>query len=152
MSELRPILIVEDSDEDFQAIMWAWRKGQLRAPVVRSKDGEDALDRVFRRGEYAGSDPSLAPALVVLDLNLPRTHGRAVLASIKRDADLKTTPVVILTTSQNPQDVEVCYREGANSYIVKPGQINRLLEILQKIEGYWMDVVRLPQPGGMHAD
>jgi CheY-like chemotaxis protein len=143
---------VEDSDEDFQAIMWAWRKGQLRAPVVRSKDGEDALDRVFRRGEYAGSDPSLAPALVVLDLNLPRTHGRAVLASIKRDADLKTTPVVILTTSQNPQDVEVCYREGANSYIVKPGQINRLLEILQKIEGYWMDVVRLPQPGGMHAD
>jgi CheY-like chemotaxis protein len=143
---------VEDSDEDFQAIMWAWRKGQLCAPVVRSKDGEDALDRVFRRGEYAGSDPSLAPALVVLDLNLPRTHGRAVLASIKRDADLKTTPVVILTTSQNPQDVEVCYREGANSYIVKPGQINRLLEILQKIEGYWMDVVRLPQPGGMHAD
>ena len=151
MSGLRPILIVEDSDEDYEAMMWAWNKGHLRAPVVRSKDGEDALDRVFRRGEYAGSDPSLTPALVMLDLNLPRTHGRAVLASIKRDADLKTTPVVILTTSQNPQDVEVCYREGANSYIVKPGHMNRLLEILQQIEGYWMEVVRLPEPGGIHA-
>jgi CheY-like chemotaxis protein len=151
MSELRPILIVEDSDEDFEAIMWAWKKGKLCAPVVRSKDGEDALDRVFRRGAYVHSDPRRIPALVMLDLNLPRTHGRAVLAAIKRDADLKTTPVVILTTSSNPRDVEVCYREGANSYIVKPGQMNRLLEILQRIEGYWMDVVRLPEPGGTHA-
>ena len=151
MSELRPILIVEDSDEDFEAIMWAWKKGQLRAPVVRSKDGEDALDRVFRRGAYANSDPSAAPVLVMLDLNLPRTHGRAVLAAIKRDADLKTTPVVILTTSANPQDIEVCYREGANSYILKPGEMNRLLEILQTIEGYWMEVVSLPEPGGIHA-
>jgi CheY-like chemotaxis protein len=87
----------------------------------------------------------------MLDLNLPRMHGRAVLAAIKHDADHKTTPVVILTTSANPQDVEVCYREGANSYIVKPGQMSRLLEILRQIEGYWMDVVRLPEPGGMHA-
>ena len=151
MRELRPILIVEDSDEDFEAMMWAWKKGRLRAPVVRSKDGEDALDRVFRRGAYVGSDRSGAPALIMLDLNLPRTHGRAVLAAIKRDADLKTTPVVILTTSANPQDVEVCYREGANSYIVKPGQMNQLLEILQRIEGYWMEVVHLPVPGGSHA-
>jgi DNA-binding NarL/FixJ family response regulator len=58
---------------------------------------------------------------------------------------------VILTTSENPNDIEVCYREGANSYIVKPGHMNRLLEILQQVEGYWMEVVRLPEPGGMHA-
>jgi CheY-like chemotaxis protein len=151
MSELRPILIVEDSDEDYEAIMWAWKKGRLRAPVVRSRDGEDALDRMFRRGPYAGSNLNDAPALVMLDLNLPRTHGRWVLSAIKHDADLKTTPVVIMTTSENPNDVDVCYREGANSYVVKPVNMSRLLEILQKIESYWMDVVRLPQPGAAHA-
>jgi CheY-like chemotaxis protein len=152
MSDPRTILVVEDSDEDFGAMMWAWEKAGILTPVIRSKDGEDALDRLFRRGEYAALKHDELPALVVLDLNLPRTDGRAVLAAIKKDEFLQLTPVVVLTTSANPKDIEACYRVGANSYIMKPIRLAHLCKILQEIVSYWMDVVYLPRPGLIHGE
>lgn len=151
MRETRPILIVEDSDEDFGAMMRAWRKVGIQTSVVRCAAGEQALDCLLRRGKYAGLRDSNVPAMVILDLNLPRTDGRSVLAEIKRHNHLKRLPVIALTTSSNPNDVAACYRDGANSYILKPVNLARLREILQKTVAYWMDVVHLPQPGEIHG-
>lgn len=146
MTATRPILIVEDSDEDFQVMMWAWRKAGIIAPVIRCLDGEQALDRMYRRGEFADLQQDPGPAMVILDLNLPRTDGRSVLAEIKRNPALRCTPVIIFTTSSNPKDVERCYQSGANSYIIKPANLARVRTILQSMVAYWMDVVHLTEP------
>ncbi len=148
MKHARPILIVEDSDEDFAAMMWVWQKEAIPWPVLRSKNGEQALDRLYRRGEFVGLTAEDEPSLVLLDLNMPRVDGRTVLATMKQDAHLRRIPVVILTTSHNPKDVEECYQIGANSYMVKPIQLARLREDLRQLVTYWMDVVQLPLSGG----
>lgn len=147
MKRQRPILMVEDSDEDFAAMMWVWEKEGITWPVVRSKNGEEALDRLYRRGEFVSLTAEDEPALVLLDLNMPRVDGRTVLAAVKQDSHLRSVPVVILTTSHNPKDIEECYRIGANSYIVKPIQLAKLREVLRQLVAYWMDVVHLPQTG-----
>ncbi|MBY0507592.1 MAG: response regulator [Bryobacteraceae bacterium] len=150
MSRQRPILIVEDSDEDFAAMMWVWQKEEIPWPVLRSRNGEEALDRLYRRGEFIDLTQNDEPSLVLLDLNMPRVDGRTVLAALKGDAHLRCLPVVILTTSHNPKDIEECYRIGANSYIVKPIQLASLREVLRHVVTYWMQVVHLPKPGAAH--
>lgn len=150
MSRQRPILIVEDSDEDFAAMMWVWQKDAIPWRVLRCRNGEEALNRLYRRGEFAGLTANDEPALVLLDLNMPRVGGLAVLAALKQDAHFRRLPVLIFTTSHNPKDIEECYRIGANSYIVKPIQLARLREVLRHVVTYWMEVVHLPQPGEVH--
>ncbi len=148
----RTILIVEDSDEDYAAINWAWRKAGIATLAVRCKDGEDALDRLFRRGGYSDLKSDEDPGLVLLDLNLPRLNGRSVLSAVKADALLRSTPVVILTSSARSADVDACYEDGANSYIVKPHDLDKLRDKLKAVVSYWMDVVHLPGDGGNYDD
>jgi CheY-like chemotaxis protein len=140
-----PILLVEDSPEDFEITVRAFRRTNMANPIHRCIDGEDALDYLHRRGTYA--DPALAPrpAIILLDLNLPGTDGREVLAEIKRDGNLKEIPVVVLTTSADESDIENCYRAGANSFVQKPVDLPGFIAAIQRLKDYWFEIVLLPK-------
>ena len=139
-----PLLIIEDSDEDFAALARMITKAQIPNPIYRCEDGEEALDFLYREGEYQDESLSPRPSLIVLDLNLPGTDGREILAQLKQDRDLHTIPVVIFSTSSNPKDVDACYRQGISGYIVKPMDTQRLNQLVQTFLDYWLKAVELP--------
>ena len=139
------ILLVEDSPEDYEITVRAFRKASMANPIQHCVDGEDALDYLHQRGAYA--DPALAPrpAIILLDLNLPGTDGREVLAEIKQDEGLKHIPVVVLTTSNDDVDIENCYRAGANSFVQKPVDLACFITAIQRLKDYWFEIVLIPQ-------
>jgi CheY-like chemotaxis protein len=139
------ILVVEDSPTDYEATLRALRKAGLANPIVRCTDGDDALDFLNRRGAYA--DPACAPrpSVVLLDLNLPGTDGREVLAEMKNEEQLKMIPVVVLTTSSDERDIEKCYRAGANSYMKKPVDLAGFIGAIQRLKDYWFEIAILPK-------
>ena len=145
MPHSQPILLVEDSPEDFEATQRAFRKSGLKNPLVRCEDGEQALDYLHRRGEYADPARSPRPGVILLDLNLPGTDGRQVLNEIKSDEHLRDIPVVVLTTSADERDITACYRAGANSYVQKPVDIDGFMKAIERLNGYWFEVVILPK-------
>ncbi len=138
------ILIVEDSDEHFEAIRRAFAKTGITNPIHRCCDGDEALDYLFCRGVYADAANAPRPAVMLLDLNLPGTDGREVLDCLKADPQLRILPVVVLSTSSNPGDIELCYRTGASSYIVKPVRFDDFLKTVENLKSYWFDTVALP--------
>ena len=138
----QPILLVEDSPEDYEATLRAFRRSGLKNPLVRCEDGDQALDYLYRRGKYADAP---RPGVILLDLNLPGTDGREVLAEIKKEEGLKQIPVVVLTTSADERDISACYRSGANSYIQKPVDIEGFVKAIERLNGYWFEVVILPK-------
>ena len=139
-----PLLVIEDSDEDFEALMRMLRKSDVANPIYRCTDGDEALDFLYRSGNYTDKAKAPRPSIILLDLNLPGTDGREVLEQIKQDRELKIIPVVVLTTSSNPKDIEVCYQYGVNGYILKPIDIKKLMRTIQVIIDYWFEVVILP--------
>lgn len=143
-THVQPMVVVEDSDEDFETLTWALRRLTIQNPVVRCLDGEEALDLLTGRDDYAAIIGGQRPAMVLLDLNLTIGDGRDVLSTLKQDDHLKAIPVVIWTSSSNPQDVDLCYRRGANSYIVKPTHLDKLLSAVALLQRYWLEVVTLP--------
>ena len=145
MPHSQPILLVEDSPEDFEATQRAFRKSGLKNPLLRCEDGDEALDYLHRRGQYADPASSPRPGVILLDLNLPGTDGRQVLNEIKRDEHLRDIPVVVLTTSADERDITACYRAGANSYIQKPVDIDGFMKAIERLNGYWFEVVILPK-------
>ncbi|MEM8676447.1 MAG: response regulator [Cyanobacteria bacterium P01_G01_bin.67] len=146
MNELKeqPLLIIEDSDEDFAALARIISKTKISNPVYRCKDGEEALEFLYHEGEYADQTLAPRPSLIVLDLNLPGTDGRELLAEIKQNAHLQTIPIVIFSTSSNPKDIDACYRYGISGYMVKPMDINRLNRLVETFLEYWFQAVELP--------
>lgn len=150
MKETRPILLIDDSDEDFASLAWIWRRSAIAVPLVRCKDGEDALEWLLGTGRYLGRNDTGNPALILLDLNMPRSNGAAVLSALKLNPLLQTTPVVILTTSSNPADVEACYRGGANGYITKSLDVEDMEVSIRKLVSFWLEVASLPQ-GEFHG-
>ena len=145
MSAQQTILLVEDSPEDYAATVRALKKAGLANPIVRCETGDEALDFLYRRGAY--SDPASAPrpGVILLDLNLPGTDGRDVLAEIKGNADLRSIPVLVLTTSTDERDVNRCYQYGANSYVKKPVDLDGFMKAVQRLTDYWFEVVILPR-------
>jgi CheY-like chemotaxis protein len=141
----QPILLVEDSPEDFEATERAFRKSGLKNPIHRCSDGDQALDYLYRRGAYADPARSPRPGIILLDLNLPGTDGREVLEAVKRDDALKLIPVIVLTTSADERDVEACYLAGANSYIQKPVDLDGFMKAIEHLNGFWFEVVILPR-------
>ena len=139
-----PVLIIEDSDEDFEAFRRGWRKSGAKNPLYRCDNGDEALDFLFHHGEYANQNTIPRPCLILLDLNLPGTDGREILGEIKTNADLKSIPVIVFTTSANPKDLEICYQKGANSYIVKPIDMKKLMNTVKTLSQYWFDINRPP--------
>jgi len=140
---LKPILVVEDSAEDFTALGRAFRKNVLQNPVLRCEDGDQALTYLQGYGKAVGW-PAGLPAIVLLDLNLPGTDGRTVLATLKRDPVLHTIPVIVFSTSSSLRDIEECYQLGANSYLTKPIEYAALEEKIRVTITYWLSASELP--------
>jgi two-component system, response regulator len=138
----QPILLVEDSPEDFETAERAFRRSGLKNPIIRCADGDEALELLFRRGRFADAP---RPGVVLLDLNLPGTDGREVLSEIKADPQLKHIPVIVLTTSSDDRDVQACYKAGASSYIQKPVDLEGFMRAIERLNDYWFEVVILPK-------
>ncbi|MGI4834329.1 MAG: response regulator [Janthinobacterium lividum] len=144
MQPLRPVLVVEDSAEDFIALGRAFRKHALQNPVLRCEDGDQALDYLQGYGQAVGW-PTVLPAIVLLDLNLPGLDGREVLDIMKRDPRLLSIPVIMFSSSANARDVADCYRLGANGYLTKPIEYAALEEKIRLTIAYWLDATELPR-------
>lgn len=139
------LLIIEDSNEDFAALTRIIDQvSTFIVKIERCIDGDDALDFLNRVGKYDNCGELLQPDLIVLDLNLPGTDGREVLTIIKQSETLKTIPIVVFSTSSNPKDIEACYQSGANSYLLKPLNINELKESVRMMLDYWFKATILP--------
>lgn len=138
------ILVVEDEPDDFRQIVKAFRDSHLANPVYHCVDGDEALDFLYRRGDYTNPEAAPRPSIILLDLKLPGTSGKVVLRTIKDDPDLKTIPVVVLTASHEPQDVAACYEAGANSYICKPVTFDGYLQAVRSLDEFWFQITILP--------
>lgn len=132
------VLLVEDSPDDRELTLHALRKGRFAGRVDVAKDGLEALDLLFCRGTWSGRDPDDCPTVILLDVKMPLVGGIEVLREIKRSAQLHEVPVVMLTSSAEETDLETCYALGANSYIVKPVDIEQFFRAVQELGRYWM--------------
>ena len=141
----QPILLVEDSPEDFETTQRAFRRSGLKNPIFRCSDGDEALDFLHRKGAFADPDKAPRPGVILLDLNLPGTDGREVLSDIKADPALQQIPVIVLTTSSDDRDIDACYRAGASSYIQKPVDLEGFMKAIERLNDYWFEVVILPK-------
>jgi CheY-like chemotaxis protein len=135
------VLLVEDDPGDVLLIREAFDYNKVHNNLNVVSDGEQALDYLRGIGAYAGS---IRPDLVLLDLNLPRKDGREVLAEAKSDPDLRTIPIVVLTTSEAEEDVLRSYQLHANAYVTKPVDFQRFVSIVRQIDDFFVSVVRLP--------
>src|SRR3954471_24885460 len=108
------------------------------------KDGEELMDYLYRRGDYAKLIGAPRPGMILLDLNMPRKDGREALKEIKADPDLRRIPIIVLTTSKAEEDIYRTYDLGANSFITKPVHFNALVEVMKEIGRYWIEIVELP--------
>lgn len=133
------ILIVEDSEEDYEAVIRLFKKVHLSNPSYWCRSGRSALDYLKHEGEYRNSDQP-RPGLILLDLNMPGIDGHKTLQMIRGEETLKDIPVVILTTSGNAQDINSCYQEGANSYIQKPVTFENLLDAIKELKEFWFEI------------
>jgi len=137
------LLIVEDSNEDYEVLRGFVQQSPTNFSIQRCTNGDQALAFLYRTGDYVTCESAPRPGLIVLDLNLPGTDGREVLRRIKQDENLKSIPVVVFTTSDNPKDVADCYQYGVNSYIVKPINFAQLKRHIQILVDYWFEVTLL---------
>jgi CheY-like chemotaxis protein len=147
-TQTQSLLIVEDSDEDFEAFGRILRRLSVDIPLHRCTTGDEALEflgqGISQTSRYARTIRKQYPKIILLDLNLPGTDGREVLGQIKQDKTLKAIPVIVFTTSSNPKDIEICYQHGVSGYIVKPIDVNKLARAVQVFVDYWFEVSELP--------
>jgi len=144
---VQPILLVEDSADDYEATLRAFKKANLHNPVVWCSSGREAIDFLKGEGAFKGNTDKEKPGLVLLDLNMPGLDGRKTLQLIKENDKLKRIPIIILTTSSDERDVEVCYQLGANTYVQKPVSFDGLIEAIKRIKEYWFEIALLPKDG-----
>lgn len=146
MSDLKPILLVEDSPKDVELTLAALEQCQLANAVIVVRDGAEALDYLFARGAFANRVTG-DPAVVLLDLKLPKVDGLEVLERIKQDAHLKGTPVVMLTSSREERDLVKSYSLGVNAFVVKPVGFDQFFEAIRDLGMFWA-VLNEPPPRG----
>jgi CheY-like chemotaxis protein len=144
MKPLRAILLVEDNPADIKITQRALKESAIPVELLVVRDGQEAVDYLTRQGTHASNDAWRSPDLILLDLNLPRLSGREVLERIRTNPALRMVPVVVLTTSYRPEDVQEMYAAGANTYIQKPQDFARFVQVLQTIQQYWLDTALLP--------
>lgn len=136
--EEKIILLVEDNPDDVDLTLRAFEKNRIKNKVIVVEDGIEALDYIFRRGKFENRKLKELPAVVLLDLKLPKIDGFEVLKAIRENEITKLLPVVILTTSKEEQDIIKGYKNGANSYIRKPVDFNSFFEVVQTLGLYWL--------------
>lgn len=136
------ILMADDDDDDFVLTQKALKKSKLLNKLVRVRDGEELLDYLNDRGQFAGN--TVRPGVVLLDLNMPKKDGREALKEIKSDPRISDIPVVIFTTSKAEEDIYRSYQLGVNSFITKPVTFEELMQVVQTLGKYWFEIVALP--------
>lgn len=139
------ILLVEDNPDDEALTLRAFQKNNIRNDVVIARDGVEALDYILGTGAHAGRDPEDTPAVILLDLKLPKIDGLEVLRRLRSDQRTRLTPVVILTSSKEEQDLIRSYSLGANSYVRKPVDFTEFMEAVRQLGMYWL-VLNEPAP------
>lgn len=149
MADLRPILLVEDNPKDIELTRAALAKCQLANEIVITRDGAEALDFVYRRGAFGDREPG-DPAVVLLDLKLPKVDGLEVLERLKGDAQRRQIPVVMLTSSREESDLIKSYQLGVNAFVVKPVDFNAFFEAIQDLGMFWA-VLNEPPPRVPHG-
>ena len=138
------ILLVEDNIQDVEITRRAFAKGRVKNELIVVRDGEEALDYLYRRGSYQDPLSSPRPGLILLDLNLPKVGGLDVLKKIKQDEDLKSIPVIVMTVSPREADVIRSYDLGVNTYIQKPVEFDNFLRVVVTFNDYWILIATLP--------
>jgi CheY-like chemotaxis protein len=139
------ILMVEDNPGDVRLTQEAFREAKVRNNIHIATDGVEALAFLRRQGRYADVP---RPDVILLDLNLPKKDGREVLAEIKADPNLLRIPVVVLTSSEAEEDVLKAYNLHANAYVAKPVGLEQFMAVVRQIEGFWLEIVKLPDESG----
>ena len=139
------ILVADDDADDRMMIEEAFEEALLSNPVDFVKDGIELLEFLRCENEHADRDDRSLPGIILLDLNMPRMDGRAALAEIRRDPELRRIPVVVLTTSQAEEDILRTYDLGVNSFITKPVTFEGLVQVVQVLNRYWIEIVALPE-------
>src|ERR1700757_5127317 len=146
MKQARAILLVEDNPADVKITQRALKESALPVELIVVRDGQEAVEYLLRQGPHAQAEGWRGPDLILLDLNLPRLNGLEVLQRIRATPELRAVPVVVLTTSRRQEDVQALYAAGANTYIEKPQDFTRFVEVLKTIHHYWLDTALLPAP------
>lgn len=149
VSDLKAILLAEDDPNDVELTLSALAEHHLANEVVVVRDGVEALDYLFRRGPFQGR-PNGNPALVLLDIKMPKVDGLQVLRQMKADERLRLIPVVMLTSSREEQDLVASYRLGVNAYVVKPVEFHDFIESVKNLGVFWA-VINEPPPGSVRA-
>lgn len=144
----KEILLVEDNPDDVELTRIAFQEAKVGNLMRVVSDGAEALDYLFARGRHADRDPSVLPALVLLDLNLPKVDGREVLQAIRGNDATRALPVVVLTTSAEPFDIDATYALGVNSYIRKPVDFEQFVWAVKQVGLYWLMLNEAPDPSG----
>jgi CheY-like chemotaxis protein len=144
VADLRPILLVEDNPRDLELTLAALAKCQLANEIIITRDGAEALDYVYARGDYAAR-PSGDPAVILLDLKLPKIDGLEVLETLKRDGNFRQIPVVMLTSSREERDLVTSYEQGVNAFVVKPVDFNAFFEAIESLGMFWA-ILNEPPP------
>ncbi len=135
------ILLVEDNPGDVRLTREVLKDGKFSNNMSVASDGQEAMDFLYRKGKYAGA---VRPDVILLDLNLPKMDGREVLAEIKQSPELRSIPIVILTTSAAEADILKTYNLHANCYIVKPVDLAQFVNVVRYIQDFWLTIVKLP--------
>ena len=147
METLQGILLVEDDPKDIELTLTALSEYNLSNEIMVARDGVEALDYLYRRGEFA-LRPEGKPVVILLDLKMPRLDGVQVLRQLKSDEQMRFVPVVILTSSRESRDLEEAYRFGANAYVVKPVRFTEFVEAIKGIGVFWA-LINEPVPGSV---
>ena len=145
MAELKRILLAEDNPNDAELTLMGLGKHNLANEVVVAYDGVEAIDYLNRQGKFAGR-PEGNPAVIFLDLKLPKVDGLEVLRKIRSDEQLKLIPVVVLSSSREEHDITECYKLGANAYVVKPVNYDEFMDVVKSLGSFWA-IVNEPPPG-----
>jgi len=140
----RTILLVEDNEDDVELTLRAFKKNKIANEVVVARDGVEALDYLFRKGSYSDRNTDDMPAVILLDLKLPKLDGMEVLRSIRANENTRLLPVIIMTSSKEEQDIANGYNMGCNSYIRKPVDFIQFTQTVQQLGIYWLLLNELP--------
>ena len=145
------ILLVEDSEDDADLTLRAFQRGAKSCQVDVVRDGQEAVDYLFRQGRHAERYPATRPALVLLDLKLPRLCGLEVLRVLRANPMTSPIPIVVMSCSGEPKDIEACYRLGANSYVRKPVDFDAFMTTVELLSRYWLETNTPPPLEGVRG-
>lgn len=147
MKNTRPIeiLLADDDAEDRMLIMDALKESRLKNNIQCVENGEELIDFLYNKNKFSDKSKYTLPGIILLDLNMPKKDGREALKEIKADKNLRSIPIVILTTSKAEEDILKTYNLGVNSYITKPVSFSAMVDVMKTLNKYWFEIVELPE-------